>query len=74
MPDRDPRTDPRPGDELRGDPWRYRVLWHARGVVRYEMIHLRPEWLEEWAVRSSHSVSLSGWRDMAAGLTVERVA
>lgn len=67
MPDRNPRIDPRPGDELRGDPWRYRVVWRKKEVVRYEMIGAL-------GAMAWHSVSLSGWRDMAAGLIVERVA
>lgn len=76
MSERNPVIDPRPGDELSGDPWRYRVVWVNGPIVMYEIhaINMRPGWSPECATSSSHSVSLAGWRDMAVGLTVEKVA
>jgi hypothetical protein len=68
MPDRDPRIDPTSGDELAGGTWRYRVIWHECGCVRYDLLN------KNWGYVASQSVSLSGWRDMAAGLKVEKVA
>lgn len=66
MSERNPAIDPRPGDELRGDPWRYRVLAHEADQVTYEMIM----GMNRRRLCICSSVSLSGWRDMAAGLTV----
>lgn len=34
---RDPRTDPRPGDEVRNGPFTYRVLSIDGGIVEHEM-------------------------------------
>lgn len=67
--DRNPAIAPRPGDELRGDLWRYRVLSHKRRTVTYQMI-LRTDGTSY----GNMSVSLAGWRALAAGLTVEKVA
>ena len=70
MSERNPVIDPQPGDELRGDPWRYRVLAHEADQATYEMILV----MGRRRLCISSSVSLSGWRDMAVGLTVEKVA
>jgi len=74
MSERNPAIDPRPGDELRGDPWRYRVLAHEYGEVRYEMIPNSDFKRGHWGHECTVTVSLFGWRDMAVGLTVEKVA
>ena len=66
MSERNPVIDPRPGDELRGDPWRYRVLENDGEEVRYQALYGTLEYIA--------TVSLSGWRDMAAGLVVEKTA
>ena len=66
MPERNLAIDPRPGDELRGGTWRYRVLCHLHGDVQYELLN------QNWGYVATQSVSLSGWRDMASGLTVEK--
>ena len=68
MSERNPVIDPRPGDELRGDPWRYRVARNEASRVTYE------RYLINWGYMDTRSASLPGWRDMAASLTVEKVA
>lgn len=64
---RDPRIDPRRGDELRSNDCLYRVVQVALGQVRYRLVYPN-------GISWPGSVLLAGWRDFAAGLTVERVA
>ena len=68
MSERNPAIDPQPGDELAGNPWRYLVVWNEIDRVTYEL------YSKDWGYVAAHSVSLAGWRDMAVGLTVEKVA
>ena len=65
---RDPRVDPRRGDELRSaNGCLYRVVQVALGSVRYRLIY--PDGIS-WP----GSVLLAGWRDFVDGLAVEKVA
>ena len=75
MPDRDPRIDPTPGDELlsRHPTRRYRIRFSANpDFARYE-IYSR-DWQSWGAGNETGTISLMEWRRIAANWIVEKVA
>lgn len=67
MPDRNPLVNPYRGDELQSaNGCRYLIVQVAVGSVRYRLIY--PD-----GGSSPGSLTLSGWRDFADGLTVVRL-